>query len=59
MTKAEQNEIIVSKINEQLKDTANVVERVDRAFEAWFQALITPPVPPQQVPATAGAEEPK
>lgn len=53
MTKTEQTEIILAHISEELRMQEDVVERVEKSFEEWFQQLTTPMegVPSEEEPA--------
>ena len=42
MTKTEQTELILAHIGEELRMQDDVVERVERSFEEWFQQLTAP-----------------
>jgi hypothetical protein len=57
MTKQDQNEIIIRHIDEELRDTPGVADRVGAAFNNWFQTLVqiatTPQIEEEPLPEEA------
>lgn len=45
MTRQQINAIIVDKLQMKIQDMPNAVDVISRSFNAWFRALLMPPVP--------------
>lgn len=41
MTRTQQNEIILGKLEEKLRDQPKITEKIEIAFRKWFTALIS------------------
>jgi hypothetical protein len=54
MTKQEQNDLILTHIDSELRDTPGVQERVGKAFSKWFQGLIQSAQPEEPVVPAEG-----
>jgi len=50
MTRQDMNNIILQHIDAELKDQANIGERVGSTFIKWFQTLVRTATPQQEQP---------
>lgn len=58
MTHIEMQNIILSKMQDQLQDTVDIRKRITIAFTQWFQSLIAPVEAEPQPQAQSNGEEP-
>jgi hypothetical protein len=59
MTRAQQNEIIVGKLQEQLRDTPDVQRRVTVGFRKWFRTYAVPAPTPEAAAAPVEGAPPE
>jgi hypothetical protein len=60
MTRAEQTDVIISKLGNKLADLDNVQDKIAKSFSAWFRDLVanaSPPPPEEEAAAAGGGEE--